>query len=242
MPRSYPDWSNVRREVTYILREDLAELAARLGSVNVYDRRGNIVWWDDFGRGMGAWFTATSGTGAAVALSTTYPHWPPFCLALTAGSTGKGYATVIRSLAPLASGRLGAEACVAFPTDWSTFDFFLQVADGTLRYQANITLSLEDQKIYYEDEDSNLVELDDLPDMVSEDGAYHHLKTVANFTDHLWIRFMLDGQSYEIPTVPLQYGTDAGYPHIDLEITLYARSGENDYCLLDGVILTQDER
>jgi hypothetical protein len=53
---------------------DLAELAARLGSTNVFDRRGNVLLMDSFESGLGGWIAVPSGGAAAI-----YPVAAPVC-------------------------------------------------------------------------------------------------------------------------------------------------------------------
>lgn len=241
MPRSYPDWSNVRREVSYILREDLAELAARLGSVDVYDRRGSVVWWDNFAQGIEAWTTATAGTGAAVALSTTTPHWPPFCVRLTAGSTGGRYAGIGRNLAPMVSERIGLEITVGFATLFDVFDLYLihQYVESATR--SVVRLSYTDQKVYCADENSVFQEIGDLPTILWAEFCYHNLKLVVDFSAGKYVRLLLDDVLYDLSAYGLEVTADVYYDHIDCAFYHYARAGQNDYCLIGSVIVTQDE-
>lgn len=55
MPHGTPDWwGSAPKETTHAL-DDMGELAARLGSIVTYDRRGDVVFIEDFNGGMSAW-------------------------------------------------------------------------------------------------------------------------------------------------------------------------------------------
>ncbi len=68
------------------LKVELAELAARVGSINTFDRRGEIVWMDDFEDNINKWFVEISGTGASVALSTETALYGARSAKLTTGN------------------------------------------------------------------------------------------------------------------------------------------------------------
>jgi len=48
MPRGHPDYGQAGPTSLIATVPDLGELAARLGSNNTWDRRGFILWYDDF--------------------------------------------------------------------------------------------------------------------------------------------------------------------------------------------------
>jgi hypothetical protein len=241
MPRSYPDWSNVRREVTYILREDLAELAARLGSPDVFDRRGNVLLIETFEKGLGSWVALAYGDGAEVTLSTTYPKHSPFAARLTGGSTGVRSAEIDRSVAPSGSKRIGLEISVAFLTDFDKFEVWLYYYDSSQYHSAAICLSDTDQKVYYQNATGSFQEICDLPEAVYATGVYHNLKLVADFEADEYIRLILNDTEYSLAECELRAVSDTSLPRHELYLIMYSRSGENDVCQIGHVIVTQDE-
>lgn len=241
MPRSYPDWSNVRKEVSFILREDLAELAARLGSIDVYDRRGYVIWWDDFRRGMGAWTTTLSGTGAAAALSTSGPKWPPFSLKLTGGSDGGRSAQITKYFGPAMAGGIGLEASVDFLSDFYDFSFKVELDNNVAYYQPSVKFFSDTDKIYYLSGAGSWVELDDLPLMYHTFSGYHNVKLVVDFDAGYYIRLLLDDSDYDLSDYALPSTPTFGNHHLGVLIYVRSRDGQNDSCYVDGVIITRDE-
>ncbi len=240
MPHGTPDWGGLVGD-TYILSEDLAELAARIFSINTYDRRGKVVWWDDFRGGMNGWTTATSGTGAAVALSTAHPKWSPFCVKMTAGSDTLRQAYLLRYLGEWGVDAIGFELSVAFPTAFSSFYCGLGLYDGVTHHQAACILSDVNDKIYYNDEDGASQELDDLM-LTTPDGVpYITMKLVADFTEDKYVRFMVDRDEYDLSAYSLYAAANTTYRYLLIAARLTGRAGENDYCYVDGVIVTQEE-
>jgi len=241
MAHGTPDWGHSKAVTIYPLTDDLAELAARLGSIHIYDRRGNVIWLSDFADGLGPWEILELGTGAAVALETTLPKWPPNCVRLTGGSDDGEEARITNHLNPQTLGKLGLEVSVAFITTFNYFRMRLTYYDGTAHHQAAIELNDTDDKIYYLDENGIYVELDDLPDVVASAGLYHTLKLVADFSTDQYVRFLMNQNSYDLSAYSFYEAAIVDTASLRVELILCSREGENDYCHVDGVVVTQNE-
>jgi len=61
MPRGMPDWGQYSPQELIDKSLDMAELAARLGSPCLYDRRGTVIFYDDFNTGDGKWLKVIGG-------------------------------------------------------------------------------------------------------------------------------------------------------------------------------------
>lgn len=241
MAHGTPDWGHARQITGFSLVDDLGELAARLGSIHVHDRRGDVLWMEDFSRGMGAWVSGASGTGASVGLSTTYPKFPPFCARLTGGSTGSGVTYVVYRVGLPTMRRLGVELNVAFFTRFSQLYFWMEHRDGTDVIDGRILLDDTERKVYYRDSDGDYIELDDIGDLQDTQGVYHNLKLVLDFGEEKYARFLFNDEDYDLSAYSLRRYAQAYVPMVSLYCYFYPRSGYNDYCQVDGVILTQDE-
>src|SRR3990167_1185649 len=109
MTRSYPDWGRSAPVATVAPLADLGELAARLGSINTYDRRGNVAWLDDFEATLNKWGTGGDGTGNAVAISTSRARHGAQSVKLTTGSTGAKESEIFHPEAYPVLGKYGIE-------------------------------------------------------------------------------------------------------------------------------------
>ena len=70
MPRGQPDYGLYTATPVASGISDPGEAAARLGGINIYDRRGWTVWQDDFEAAVLKWLTATVAAGSNPVLST----------------------------------------------------------------------------------------------------------------------------------------------------------------------------
>lgn len=241
MVHGTPDWGFAKQDTVHILSDDLAELAARLGSIHVYDRAGYILWTDDFSKGPGAWYSAVDGTGSSVELSAIYPLWPPYCLKMVAGSNGSRVAEIRRYFAPPVIGKIGIEVAICFLSDFDYFLMEFRLDDDSYIHRARITLDDTNDKVYYTDSDNALQELGGFERHGGIRGGYQHLKLVVDFSTDTYVRLLLDDLSYDLSSYDLRVVGDPSLPALYIKIELYGRDGQNDSCNIDGVIVTQNE-
>lgn len=241
MAHGTPDWGGLQKATAYPLVGDLGELADRLGAVISRDRAGDVFMVEDFRSGFAAWHKTLSGTGAAAALTTLYPRWGPYCVRLTGGSDGSRYAWLNRFLHPEVLSKWGLEASIAFITHFEAFYLRLDYYDGTNRYQAEVGVRFDTLQATYKDSDGNEADLGAITIHTDTSGHYHVLKMVVDFTTNKYVRFYFDQTEYDLSTYNLYSEASAAAPVILTTHKLYSRTGHNDVCQVDGIILTQDE-
>lgn len=61
MPRGMPDWAEYSPQELIDKTLDMAEVAARLGSPCLYDRRGTVIFYDDLNTGDSKWLKLIGG-------------------------------------------------------------------------------------------------------------------------------------------------------------------------------------
>ena len=241
MVRTAPDYSNVRSEAPLHRLDDMAELAARLGSIATFDRAGRIVWLDDFSKGLGSWITVTNGTGADVSLVTTYPEFPPFCVLMTGGADDQRLALLIQYFAPQELSKLGTELSAGFYSDWDVFSIIMYRFDGTTRYEASVRLDYGNSRVDIKDHNGVWQKIADLPNLRQGNGCYHKIKLVADFENNVYHRLVLNQRGYKITEYAMQESASGQGEHFQLHVSHVSRAGWNDAVRVDGVVITQNE-
>lgn len=235
-----PDWYKYLGDSSRYPMGDMGELAARLGSPSIYERLGEVVWYDDFGKGTGPYWTTLSGTGASIKPRADNVYQSPFGLRLTGGSDASKSAQITRYFAPLDVGKWGFEVAVTFPTNFDVFKIgcYYFSADTTyfmiLRFdQTNsiVTLNVQgtDPTIY------------DMPQMWGSNGYYHNIKIVADFSTGYYVRLLVNNESYNISEYPIGESAIVSPPMQTFWMSINSRTGQNDYCQLDRTIITANE-
>ena len=109
MVHTLPDYTTKYKTVRVFANLDHAELAARINNINTYDRRGNIMWWDDFEGSILLWDIGGSGTGRNAELSTAEPLVGSQCCKLTTGDAINNEGGIFRFFQLPTTTTLGAE-------------------------------------------------------------------------------------------------------------------------------------
>lgn len=118
-----------------ITSEQLAELAVRLGSQNIYDRQGKVIFYDDFSNGINAWTPHTGNSiqwSAARSLSGGYSCLLPITAAVLS-STMIRYDTFIWE-----EEGVGLEVAWTWDNQALRFEPAIAYAVGGVRYIAAV--------------------------------------------------------------------------------------------------------
>lgn len=225
----------------------LAELAARLGSPVTFDRRGNVIWFDDFESGLNKWLTYAVGTGAVVQLSAKRCHRGCCSVRLVAGSDSSRYAGLHWDGAFQNVSKLGYEMCwsgadtdvYGYMTDCLAWSFYIQ--DGNNAHVGAIIYDVKNALWNYIDE--NCVAQTFLS------GYYHMPKTtlfnffklVVDPVNNKYTRVLINNAEYDLSDYALYSYADPTYPSIILTFDINSQPGKLAECFVDNVVLTQNE-
>ena len=149
MVHTLPDYTSKWKMDKIFANIDDAELAARLGSQNTYDRRGNTIWMDDFEAPSLKWAKVLSGAGAAITINAEHPYRGSQHLKLVGGSTVNRRAQALKYFSYLHVSNVGAE--VAFTADANVLYFILELMsfDGTYYTEVQIWVDPINDELSY---------------------------------------------------------------------------------------------
>lgn len=220
---------------------DLAELAVRLGSVVSYDRRGDVLWFDDFESTTLKWNVQLSGTGAAMARSTAYARNGDASLLVTCPSDSD-FDVPIRHpfpLPPLAS-RLGLEVSFFFDEDMTSIEFRLDGYTGSSYFRGAIRWHYVDQELSYWD-GSSWVSLLTSFGLAPETYLFQTAKLVIDVDAERYVRCLVNSTEVDLSAHALSLSSSATNYHGRAFLDVVGSSGTNSKLYLDDVIVTQNE-
>lgn len=240
MPLDHPDYGAHETAVAYPLMLDLGELAVRLGSIDIFDRRGTVICLDDFESPQLKWYPSTIMDGAVI-LDTTYPKSGSQNVKLSTGAVATGSGQIDRGFVPLQSMRIGSEISFYAPSTLTTFHCAIVNYDGVNYAIAEIKFDFATKKVYYLDENNAYVEKAELLGFISRATIYHPVKLVVDLDDLEYVRLIYGDTEYDLSDISLYSVADTTLPYFLARYRCVYASGAGSSIYLDDFILTMDE-
>lgn len=241
MPHGHPDWGASAQLSTVYSVQDLAELAARLGSIDTFDRRGNVVFLDDFENGIAKWEALASGSASAVALSTARARNGAYSCKLTTGAAVDDYAQILRELAPPVDGPIGVE--VNFSLDSLGVRLTLQLvrydAPGYTSFIARFNISTGVIALMVDPGVWQTIATGVA--LAAAATLFYTLKLVVDTATRRYVRLIMGQTAYDLAAYGGLYSSTPTTPELLVSIRAanHATGTKNTY--VDDVIVTQNE-
>jgi len=241
MPRGQKDYGALAVTETIAGLSDMGELAARLGSVVTFDRRGDVVWFDDFQGDLNKWRDEGLGTDHDAYITAEEAYRGSFSCRLITGSDGPLRASITHNERGLVFSKIGIEVAFTLHTDLSEFRITLIYHGGGNFYNGEI-MYLPDpvRELRYLD-----VEEDDITFatgllVLGLPKQYNVLKFVLDLPNAKYDRVLLNHLSYDLSDIPLRTAGTAAASQLEVYIETTATAG-NVESSLGYVIITQNE-
>ena len=221
---------------------DMAEHAARLGSINTFDRRGNVLFIEDFSGSLVRCGTKPWGTGADVAITSERAHSGSFSCKLVTGDTIGDYAELdIRRPYPCLS-RLGFEASFDLENAIAKLYFYARLYTGAEKIEALWWYDDAAQTWYIWATGPGNVALSPKQKISRGIGIWPTTKLVADFETGKFVRLICNNLSWDLSQYTLLTITpDTTSPHIHFLVVAEAGLNANQDTYIDDIIITQNE-
>ena len=236
-----PDYSKYGLGSVKFSVQDLGELAVRMGSGNIVDKRGEVVAWDDFRHGLSHWTTAVFGAGSSVTLTNDGRMQSPYRVKLHTGTIASSYALIQRNLPFIHGKRYGIEVILSAMTEFLDILVENTFSDGTYIYRcgwkhtyATNTLAAKTGLSSYEDVDTSIQinSVDDLPIIA---------KQIIDTENILYSYFRFGGNEYDVTGVPIGTQTFSTLDYSFFRIWLHGKATAEATIYVDSVGLTSNE-
>jgi hypothetical protein len=226
-------WGNV-------LQGGFAELAARLGSIVSYDRRGQVIFADTFANGFASWSRAGS-SGYYITLDPSRSLNDGYSVKLYPGSVNGYTATLSKPLTTFPTGTpFGLSAWLfmnPYPGSWV---LWIRYSDGATFHDAAIKGVYADGNVYYLNAANGLTQFTTWKTDILVKEAFRFFKLVINPATHKYVRAIIDGN--EIDMSALSYYTAAATPkYLILNIQVGSDGTNNGPANVDDVVFTTME-
>ena len=236
-----PDYSKYLPNSNRFSLQDMGELAARLGSVSVFDRRGEVLWYDNFSYGMGGFATGAFGTGSSVALSSIYTHRFPFSLLLRSGSTSALTALIEKFIGTFGSPRFGIELGFAYGSNADYIQVLLGANQFGSAYKGILRIFADTGIIKVLDENAVYRTVGTCFTFITDPPSFLNIKLVIDFELNKYIRLMVNSQSFDLTPYDIRNDGDASVGQVHIAVYNVGDNGQNSNMYVSYIIVTANE-
>lgn len=241
MVHTLPDYTTKYRLTRFFANIDDAELAVRLGSPVTMDRRGSVVWYDDFKTAFNKWGVNYSvGTGWTGLSHNTANHGESSLMVRTPDNVG-AIVSLSKSLNSIKGERIGLEVSWCSEDDFPRIGLLYYQYDGANYTQGILWFYTETDKMYVQDETAALVEIASNVGWAEDLHAWYTMKVVMDLAKGKYVRAIFNNDEYDISTIGIRKVADATPDKLLLQMLVYHTDAREYDVYLDDFILTTDE-
>lgn len=241
MPRGAPDFGMYAvKEVTASI-SDMGEVAARLGSIVTYDKRGDVIDFDNFENPLLKWVVESFIDGYG-RLDSTYAKSGSQSMKLHTGNVGDAKVEMHRYFPIQKSRKLGIELSFSLSSRNCDLWFYYRYWSGTRYYDASFRFDPLDRKIYvWDGEADEWIKVADTWGIQIGGYFFHTIKLVVDFDTALYKRLLFDDGEYDISSQPIyNFGSEV-FPILTVYIFSKNRDAAGGDMWIEDFILTQAE-
>lgn len=240
MTHGLPDWGLRRSQVVYAL-DDLAELAVRLGSIVSYDRRGNVIFLEDWESGnIVRWDPTISGTGSTIGAVSTFAQNGSYSLEVVTGSELNSAPNITRRTPYTVLGKLGLEISLYVYSLTIRPWVVLTVHTGTNSVAARIRYT-ESTGVWEFYSSAGVWTAFATKVIYRGARAFHKLKIVADFLTRKFVRVLINEDEFDLSANALYAPASTLEPFISVFLLNENLATGNRKIYFDDIIVTQNE-
>lgn len=242
MTRGQPDFGAYAAKEVSATLADMGELAARLGSVVIYDRRGDVIDFDNFEETILRWSTTTAVTGDYCRLDSGNAKSGSQSVKLYTAKSAMAYITMSRGLSLRGSDRIGIE--ISFSNLSSVCELIGGAAyyDGTNVHYARWKIIPGTEKLYvYDNTTLDYVEIAGTGAIMAAAFTFYTIKMVFDISTGKYIRLLFSNNEYDVSSYPLYSAADTTAIRLLPWFALLGSASDTGNVWLDDFIITQNE-
>lgn len=241
MPLGHEDYGiSQEREVVHAVT-DLGELATRLGSVNTYNRSGNVVFQDGFEDGLNKWGLTYTPGKATIALSDVTARNGAYSTYFHGFAAGSNPAVISRTVGRLPQGKNGLELSFAYPSGYQLIHGYLDLWTGAAHYRGAFRFDNYYKQLAYYDSAGGWVPVDYAAVVKEDIHVFSTVKFVVDFANRTYQRIYFNDRSYDLAGVPLFQEVLPSVPRLISYVHVDNSVADVFDVYVDDIIFTQNE-
>jgi len=241
MPHGAPDWSDIVKQQQVHRLDDMAELAARLGAIHRWDRRGDVLFFDDFSNGLNHWWTVSEPPSEFPKIITETSEYGGYSVKFQPTDGDSKWQEMWKLLAYPQPTILGFE--FSFTTHFYLLYLVtrLNIVYPTVEYGFAFRYNHKDLKMEYCDQNLVWQTIWSDYELRYDKRLFHHMKFVIDSDRNEYIRLIVDHQTADLAGIPGYLVGETGGNYLFWTITVYAQTGQTATIYVDNCIITMNE-
>ena len=241
MVHTLPDYTTKYKMAKVFANLDDAELAARLGSVNTFDRRGSTIWYDDFESATPKWRPLLRGDRGSIAISAEKCWMGSSSCKFVTGDQLLDFAYITKFFPVPSSTKIGLELHIHPVGILNDITIGLHGDDSVTQYRAQLFYDVEDSTVSYINSGGGRVPLKTDVLFVDGEDIWIPLKLVMDWDTKKYIRAIVEDLDTDLSDQSIATYATTGKKFVSIEVSIQTSRAVAKTMYLDNVILTQNE-
>jgi len=241
VPHGQRDWSNIGATEVVHGTVDVAELAARMGSPDVFNREGNVLLIETFEHGASAWGFTLGGTNSSVIVSAARYRTSGYSLKLDSGTGILHYALASRNFPYPSLGKFGVELSFSFDSNVTLLDPELWVYDGDTVYLYGLRYDPANDLVQKRTGDASWETILEDVDLYPSTKLWNYLKFVCDLNTGYFLRLIVNEQEYDISDEQCYSTSSPTIARMGFRFTIRGSSDTAGIAYMDDLIITRGE-
>lgn len=241
MARGAPDYSNIKVGDPIHRLDDMAELAARLTSINTFDRAGNVVWITDFESGLQGTVCGVDDAASTGALSVERAYHGNYSVKLDPQGASGAYANWARVIQFVLTGKVGAEIAVSTDADPLYITLWAYYMDGTTCQRGGLRYDPSTGNWDIGTVDGTWTNVLAGHKIQQGAGAWHNIKLVIDAKTGKYVRAIISKEVVILSEYDLYSYSYGGLGQLFVKFQIDGSAAKHAAVWLDSVIVTQNE-
>ena len=241
MPHGQRDWSNIgATEVVHGIA-DVGELAARMGSPDVFNREGNVLLMQTFEHGASGWVPTLGGTNASVRVSAEQYRTSGYSYRFYSGTGVLHYALASCLFPYPALGKFGVELSFSCDDEATLLDPELWVYDGEILYLYGLRYDTVNNRLQKRTGTTSWTTIIENIVLYTYPRSWNYIKFVCDLNTGYYSRIIINEQEYDISDEQAVVEEMPATPRMDFRFTVRGSSETAGIAYLDDLIITRGE-
>jgi len=218
---------------------NIDELSARISPYFSVDRKGTLLWHDDFESLATKWVFIPSTIGTAV-ISGNRAWTGDNSLKITTDAVIGDSLTFVKVLSAPFIHQNGLETCFFVSTGKPSIEFYLDGYNGGYYYEAGFRYDYNTATIYYENESAGWMALPKKDPVEPTREHWVPVKIVADWDKLEYVRVLFGGTQYDLGGIKLYSVASSTQQHIRPQIKTIAETNDVATVFFGHVIVTNE--